>query len=67
MFEQKLSGFTGIFFLGCLHDCGPRTKFVDEGLTIMFTLFQITREIFQFGTFQFNIIARNEKAIFMED
>ena len=46
---------------------GPRTKFVDEGFAIyMFTFFQITREIFQFGTCQFNITARNEKAIVME-
>ena len=45
---------------------GPRTKFGDEGLAIMFTFFQITREIFQFGTCQFNTIARNEKPIFME-
>ena len=38
---------------------GPRTKFADEGLVITFTLFRITRKIFQFGTCQFNIIARN--------
>ena len=47
--------------------CGARTKFADEGLAITFTFFQITREIYQFGTCQFNINARNEKAIFREN
>ena len=46
---------------------GPRTKFADEGLAMTFTFFRITREIFQFGTCQFNIIARNKKALFREN
>ena len=46
---------------------GPRTKFADEGFVITFTFFRITRKIFQFGTCQFNIIARNENSIFSED
>ena len=41
-----------------------RTKFADEGLAFTFTFFRITSEIFQFGTCQFNIIARSKKAIF---
>lgn len=62
MFVQKLSGFTDIYiFLAAYMIRGARTKFVDEGLAITFTFFRITRQIFQFGTCQFNIIARNEK------
>ena len=46
---------------------GPRTKFADEGLAITFTFFRITRKVFQFGTCQCNIIARNENSIFGEN
>ena len=56
-----------MFFWAAYMIRGPRTKFADEGLAIMFAFFQITRRIFQFGTCQFNIIAKNEKALFMEN
>ena len=41
---------------------GARTKFADEGLAITFTFFSN----YKTTTCQFNIIARNEKAIFRE-
>ena len=45
-----------------------RTKFADEGLVITFTFFRILqKKDFQFGTCQFNIIARNENSIFREN
>ena len=69
MFVQKLSRLTWFFLGGGVGGGrGLLTWFSDEGLAIMtFTFFRTTREIFQFGTFQFNIIARNEKAIFREN
>ena len=65
MLVQKLSGLTGILAAHMIR--GPTTKFADEGLAITFTFFRITREIFQFGTCQFIIITRSEKAIFREN
>ena len=55
------------FFWAAYRIRGPKTKFADEGLAIMFIFFRITREIFQFGIWQFNIIAKNEKAFFREN